>query len=130
MAKPAPQISPPNSQQAQGQWKLKPTALVSGVGTSKQAMAKTGADALALMPHIPTACATAPTEAAVGPASTDRGHDAAAAASNKQGPPKGMFTLTLPHSLALTTVFTLCLCVGMSSSQLEAQVLQGLLQSQ
>ena len=119
MPKPAPHASPAKSQQ--GQWKLKPTALVSAVGTSKQAIAKAGADALALMPQIPTASATAPTEAAVGPASIVKGHNApaAAAASNNEGRPQGMCTLTLLDSLAGKTVYSLSVCVGIHTAQLD-----------
>ena len=94
--KQVPVASPPKSQH--GQWKIKPTALVSGVGTSKQAMAKAGADALALMPQIPGAPAPASAEAAAVPASPVQNHNTAAAPeSHKQGHPKGT-----PHSSSCT----------------------------
>ena len=104
--KPVPHTSPPKSQQ--GQWKIKPTALVSGEGASKQATAKAGADALALMPHIPGVPAPASAEAAVVPACNVNTHNAAAAPEvNKQGPPKGMSRLIFLHTPALNTVYTL-----------------------
>lgn len=93
---PSPAKSPP------GQWKTKPTAVVSGVATSKAAMAKAGADALALMPLIPTAPAMTQ-EAPAGGGGTAQGrkpgggstaqhHNADASTASKQGPPQRMST--------------------------------------
>lgn len=99
--------SPAKSQQ--GQWKTKPTAskLVSGSGTSKEANPKAGVDALALMPHIPTAPGPATAAGAAGPASASHGSGAhPAPASNHHNPAQGESALPLLHNAKDTTSCT------------------------
>lgn len=99
---PKPVLHPSPAKSQPGQWKTKPTAVVPGVATSKATMAKAGADALALMPLIPTAPAMTQEAAAggggpvqgrkPGGGSTAQGHKADASTASKQGPPQGMST--------------------------------------
>ena len=111
--KPVPGASPPKVQQ--GQWKTKPTAVVSGVGTSKEAMAGAGADALALMPHIPTAPATAPSEAGAASASASHHADAAPAAQGISTPTaKALDMHRQPYSSSLK--YTARCWLGLNSS--------------